>query len=72
MQIAVGHREKAPPLLAELHRRGLAIQRARLPLGDYLIKEHLLFKRKTIPDLLASLTDGRLFRQARQLYHWRA
>ena len=36
----------------------------RLPLGDYLIDEVLLIKRKTLPDLAASIKDGRLFGQA--------
>jgi len=72
MLITVDHREKAPPLLAELRSRGLDVRCTRLPLGDYLIEGQLLFERKTLPDLLLSLADGRLFRQARQLYHWRA
>lgn len=72
MLITVDHREKAPPLLAEFRKKGLPVRRALLPLGDYLIDGELLFERKTIPDLLVSLTDGRLFRQARRLYHWRA
>lgn len=43
----------------------LAIRR--LPLGDYRIDEALLVERKTLPDLVASIKDGRLFGQAHRL-----
>ncbi|HPN35789.1 MAG TPA: ERCC4 domain-containing protein [bacterium] len=39
----------------------------RLPVGDYLVAGRLLFERKTICDLAASIRDGRLFAQARRL-----
>ena len=39
----------------------------RLPLGDYAWDGHLLFERKTLRDLTASLKDGRLLRQACRL-----
>ncbi len=39
----------------------------RLPLGDYAWDDRLLFERKTLIDLAASLKDGRLLRQASRL-----
>lgn len=39
----------------------------RLPLGDYQIGGRLLVERKCWPDLVASIVDGRLFRQAGRL-----
>ena len=36
---------------------------ARLALGDYLIDDSLLIERKTLPDLVDSIKDGRLFGQ---------
>ena len=39
----------------------------RLSLGDYLIDDWLLVERKTLPDLVASVLDGRLFSQALRL-----
>lgn len=39
----------------------------RLPLGDYCVDDALLFERKTMPDLVASIKDGRLFDQANRL-----
>lgn len=39
----------------------------RLPLGDYRIDETLLIERKTLPDLILSIKDGRLFSQGVRL-----
>ena len=39
----------------------------RLELGDYLLDGRLLFERKTLSDLAASLKDGRLFEQGIRL-----
>ena len=39
----------------------------RLRLGDYRIDERLLVERKTLPDLVRSITDGRLFTQGCRL-----
>lgn len=39
----------------------------RLPEGDYRIDDALLFERKTLPDLVASIKDGRLFAQGLRL-----
>ena len=39
----------------------------RLPLGDYEIGGRMLLERKCWPDLVASIVDGRLFRQACRL-----
>lgn len=43
------------------------IEIERLPLGDYRIDDALLVERKTLPDLVASIKDGRLFRQSCRL-----
>ena len=39
----------------------------RLKLGDYEVDGRLIFERKTLPDLVASIKDSRLFRQACRL-----
>lgn len=39
----------------------------RLQVGDYLVDGRLLVERKSLPDLLQSIEDGRLFRQAKGL-----
>ncbi|TAL87673.1 MAG: nuclease [Rhodanobacter sp.] len=44
-----------------------AIEIRRLPVGDYCVDNALLFERKTLLDLAASIKDGRLFAQALRL-----
>ncbi len=51
--------------LLKLPQVQLTIQR--LPVGDYLVAGRLLFERKTMLDLAASIRDGRLFAQAKRL-----
>jgi DNA excision repair protein ERCC-4 len=46
---------------------GVSCEFRRLDLGDYLVDGRLLVERKSLPDLLASIEDGRLFRQAARL-----
>ena len=35
----------------------------RLPIGDYLIDNRMIFERKTLKDFAVSVIDGRLFKQ---------
>lgn len=44
-----------------------AVEVQHLPVGDYLIDDALLVERKTLPDLVRSIVDGRLFQQALRL-----
>jgi DNA excision repair protein ERCC-4 len=48
-------------------REGVSLRVERLVLGDYLIDDALLVERKTLPDLVASIKDGRLFAQGCRL-----
>jgi len=54
-----------PAALAE--RDDVTLTVDRLSLGDYLVDDGLRAERKTLPDLAASIADGRLFRQASRL-----
>jgi DNA excision repair protein ERCC-4 len=66
--IRVDDREAAGALLPALQRKPeFQISIERLPVGDYLIDDALLFERKTLMDLVASIKDGRLFAQAERL-----
>jgi len=66
--IVVDDRESAGAVLAALQRReGVQLRVERLPVGDYRVDDALLFERKTLPDLVASIKDGRLFAQALRL-----
>ncbi len=46
---------------------GVTVQVERLAAGDYEVDDRLLVERKTLPDLVQSIKDGRLFRQAYRL-----
>jgi DNA excision repair protein ERCC-4 len=66
--IEVDDRESGSPVLPALRERAeFHVTVARLPLGDYRVDGRFLFERKTLPDLVAAIKDGRLFRQALKL-----
>lgn len=67
-RIQVDDRERWSPVLALLQQSPqFHVTISRLKLGDYLIDNHLLFERKTLTDLIASVLQGRLFKQALRL-----
>ncbi len=53
-----------PEALAEM---GAVIIYEQLGVGDYVVSDRVVVERKTVPDLLESLFDGRLFDQARRM-----
>lgn len=66
--IVADDRERAAAVLPELRRQpGVRLQVQRLAVGDYRIDDWLLVERKTLPDLVQSIKDGRLFAQALRL-----
>ena len=68
IQIVADDCERQSPLIAALKINvGVKAVVRRLPLGDYLLDERLLFERKTLRDFAASLKDGRLFEQGVRL-----
>jgi DNA excision repair protein ERCC-4 len=54
-----------PHFLSNLRNVELIVKR--LPVGDYLADNRLLFERKTLQDFAVSVIDGRLFKQMIQL-----
>jgi ERCC4-type nuclease len=68
IHIIVDDRELPSGVLSELSRlHEVSTELRRLPLGDYDVDGRLLFERKTLTDLVASIKDGRLFSQACRL-----
>jgi DNA excision repair protein ERCC-4 len=68
IQVRVDDRERRGPMAAALAESGaFDPEIRRLPVGDYLVDGHFLFERKTLPDLAASIKEGRLFSQALRL-----
>jgi len=66
--IQVDDRESQGLVLQTLRQYGdFEVTVMRLPLGDYRVDGRFLFERKTMPDLVAAIIDGRLFSQALRL-----
>lgn len=66
--LVIDDRERRSPLPQALAAtNAFAIEFRRLPVGDYLLDNALLFERKTLQDLVASIKEGRLFSQALRL-----
>jgi ERCC4-type nuclease len=66
--VTVDDREdKDSPAVRRLEARGARLQYARLATGDFTASDRCAIERKTAADLEASITDGRLFSQARKL-----
>ncbi|MFM1944363.1 MAG: hypothetical protein RI897_3345 [Verrucomicrobiota bacterium] len=68
IRIVVDHRELAggvPQALEELE--GVELEVRCLGVGDYFLDNRVLVERKAVLDLVSSIRDGRLFRQARRL-----
>ncbi len=47
--------------------KNVSIEICRLPVGDYLVDNQLIFERKTLNDFALSIIDGRIFKQANRL-----
>jgi ERCC4-type nuclease len=68
LPIIVDDREQYSPVVSALAAyEDVELSVQRLTAGDYWVNEHMLFERKTLPDLMQSIIDGRLFRQAIRL-----
>jgi len=66
--IVIDDRERASPVPGAVSATGVfAVEFRRLKLGDYLVDNALIFERKSLPDLVASIIEGRLFSQALRL-----
>lgn len=68
MEILIDHRELRSGVAGYLQKRlDAEIRFEQLSFGDYCIDGLYLFERKTLPDLIASIKDGRIFQQACRL-----
>ena len=70
IHVAADYREytsKLPELLEKTE--NTIVTKTHLPLGDYLVNDCFLIERKTLPDLVASIKNGRLFSQMLRLAH---
>ncbi len=67
LEITVDTREQNSAVVRDLAKKKVKINTSQLSIGDYIISEDTAVERKSIDDFLESLTDGRLFSQARSL-----
>lgn len=66
--IQADDRERWSPVISLLQQSpDFNVTITRLKLGDYLLDSRILFERKTLTDLVASVVQGRLFKQALRL-----
>ena len=65
--IVVDHREGRSSVVKELYRLGASVRGEQLGVADYLLSDRLAVERKEVKDLLSSIMDGRLFKQAGEL-----
>ena len=62
-RIIVDVREFRSELPSILHKRGFRIEPVTLEVGDYVLTPNLCVERKSLNDLIESLSNGRLYNQ---------
>lgn len=67
MRIIVDERERDSGVPSILKDKGVRIVYELLEVGDYVLSSRVAFERKTLPDFIASIFDGRLFKQIKSL-----
>ena len=65
--ITIDEREKRSGIVQELQSMNIPTETTTLEMVDYIINETTYIERKTVPDFLESLKDGRLFDQVARL-----
>ena len=65
--IVVDYREQRSGICDELKKIDIPFELKQLDIGDYIINNEIYIERKTIPDFIESLNDGRLFKQVHNL-----
>jgi DNA excision repair protein ERCC-4 len=63
-KVIVDMREFRSELPSILHKRGFLIEPVTLEVGDYVLTPTICVERKSINDLIESLSNGRLYNQA--------
>jgi Fanconi anemia group M protein len=65
--VLADHREKNNRIVKELIDLNVSVKTAQLELADYLVSGRVAVELKTVPDFVASIIDGRLLEQVRDL-----
>ncbi len=67
IKVLVDFREKGSGVLKALLELGLDVEMRQLQMGDYHVSARCIIELKTVEDFVASLIDGRLLAQAKEL-----
>lgn len=67
MRIVADERERGSGIPTLLENMGVRVVYDLLEMGDYLLSDKVAIERKTVQDLVASIFDGRLFKQVSAL-----
>ena len=67
LRIVIDEREKNSKVPYFLKENGIYTDFVQLNVGDYILSHDIAIERKTVPDLLSSIYDGRLYIQCSQL-----
>lgn len=68
ISLVMDDRERRGPMFRALEQCDFfRLETSRLAVGDYLLDHSLLIERKTLPDFVSSIEDGRIFSQALRL-----
>ncbi|MCI0497091.1 MAG: DEAD/DEAH box helicase [Thermoplasmata archaeon] len=67
LRIIADMREFRSPVTREVSRHGILVEGKMLEAGDYIVSTRVAVERKTAEDLAASIIDGRLFQQVKDL-----
>ena len=66
--VFVDHRERASGVVKALRDYGdVRLSIKELPVGDYIVSDRVVVERKSAPDFVQSIVDGRLFEQAAKI-----
>eukprot|EP00928_Gymnodinium_smaydae_P049892 TRINITY_DN33506_c0_g1_i1.p1 TRINITY_DN33506_c0_g1~~TRINITY_DN33506_c0_g1_i1.p1 ORF type:complete len:983 (-),score=106.34 TRINITY_DN33506_c0_g1_i1:169-3117(-) len=68
-KVIVDMREFRSAVPFMLYLRGLVVDPITIPVGDYVLSRDICVERKAIPDLVQSLSSGRLYQQAQNMCH---
>lgn len=66
-EVTIDSREQNSQVVTSLAKKDIKINTSQLSIGDYVVSENTAVERKSVGDFLESLTDGRLFSQAKSL-----
>lgn len=69
-RVIVDHREFRSSLPSLIHSQGMTVAPVTLIVADYILSPRICVERKSIPDLISSFRDGRLYVQCEAMFRY--